>query len=120
MNRSTYILSLGLLLLLTTSCASYESKIRTRADAGEAEAQYQLASMYWEGRTIDPDPNEALKWYLRAAEQGHREAQVRLAQLYERGEGIRQNYERAAQWYIKATKQGDLESEIRLAQQRQD
>jgi hypothetical protein len=45
MNRFTYILFLGVLFLIA-SCASYESKLRARADAGEAEAQYQLASMY--------------------------------------------------------------------------
>jgi TPR repeat protein len=115
MNRFTYILFLGVLSLIA-SCASYESKRRARADAGEAEAQYQLASMYWEGKVVDRDPNESLKWYQRAAEHGHREAQVRLAELYERGEGISQNYERASQWYKKATEEGDIKSEIRLAQ----
>ena len=46
MNLSIYVLSLGILALIV-SCTSYESKLRARAEAGEAEAQYQLASMYW-------------------------------------------------------------------------
>src|SRR5206468_12753844 len=102
MYRFTYILFLGIVFLIV-SCSSYESKLRARADAGEAEAQYQLASMYWEGKTVNRDPTEALKWYQRAAEYGHREAQAKLAELYEQGAGISRNYERAAQWYMKAT-----------------
>lgn len=40
-----------------------------------AETQYQLASMYWEGKEVDRDRNEALKWYQRAAQHGHQAAQ---------------------------------------------
>src|SRR5215831_20661883 len=115
MTYCTSILFVGILSLIV-SCASYESKLRARAEAGEAEAQYQLASMYWEGRAIGRDPNQALKWDLLAAEHGHRKAQIRLAESYERGEGISRDYVQAARMYAKAAEQGDLKAEIRLAQ----
>jgi TPR repeat protein len=49
--------------VLITACATQESSLRARAEAGDAEAQYQLASMYWQGKEIDQNRNEALKWY---------------------------------------------------------
>jgi uncharacterized protein len=88
--------------LLITACATNESTLRSRADAGEAEAQYQLGSMYWEGKEIDQDRNEALKWYQRAAQHGHQAAQFKVAELYEAGQGVSQDYVRASQWYAKA------------------
>ena len=110
-----YFFSLGILSLIV-SCASAESQLRARAEAGEAEAQYQLASMYWEGRGVERNPPQALTWYQRAADRGHREAQVKVAELYERGEGISQDYVQASRMYAKAAEQGDPKSEIRLAQ----
>ena len=59
MNPSIYILSLGILSLIV-SCASYESKLRARAEAGEAEAQYQLARMLLDGNGVTQDPRRAL------------------------------------------------------------
>ena len=106
MNLSIYVLSLGILALIV-SCTRYESKLRARAEAGEAEAQYQLASMYWEGRAIGCEPNQALKWDLLAAEHGHRKAQIRVAESYERGEGISQDYVQAARMYAMAAARGD-------------
>jgi TPR repeat protein len=115
MRHLTYILSLAILSLLV-GCASDESRLRARADAGELEAQYQLASMYQEGRTVDRDPQQALMWYRRAAEGGHREAQDKLAESYDRGDVLAQDYVQAAHWYAKAAEQGDVNAQIHLAQ----
>jgi uncharacterized protein len=115
MNREISIPTI-IILSLITSCASYESQMRARADAGEVEAQYQLGSMYWEGKGVERDLPEALSWYQRAANQGHREALVRLAESYERGEGISQDYVKASRMYALAADRGDVKSEIRLAQ----
>ena len=71
MNRYIEMLSLSMLVCLT-GCASDESRLRARADAGEVEAQYQLASLYWEGTGVDRNHAEALKWYEQAAHRGHR------------------------------------------------
>ena len=115
MNRMLDILSLTS-LSLAVSRACPESKIRTRAETGDAEGQYQLASMNWDGRGVHRDPQEALEWYQTAAAQGHLEAQMRVAELYERGEGISRDYVKASQMYIKAAEPGDPKSQIRLTQ----
>ncbi len=78
--------------VLITACATQESSLRARAEAGDAEAQYQLASMYWQGKEIDQNRNEALKWYQRAAQHGHQRAQFKVAELYEAGQRVSQDY----------------------------
>ena len=47
--------------------------IRTRAEAGDAEAQCQLGWLYAHGGRNNN--NEAVRWYRLAAEQGHIVAQ---------------------------------------------
>lgn len=47
--------------------------------------------MYWEGKDVDQDQIQALKWYQRAAQNGHREAQVRMAKLYGAGHDVQQD-----------------------------
>jgi TPR repeat protein len=52
---------------------------RKAADEGDAEAQYRLAWMYFEGQGVQCDLAESSKWRSKAADQGH------VAALYERG-----------------------------------
>lgn len=49
-------------------------KIQEAASLGNAEAQYELASMYAEGRGLPKDTDLALSWGKKAAEQGHLKA----------------------------------------------
>lgn len=68
---------------------SFEKKDYTRAaisfrkavEEGDAEAQYRLSWMYYEGQGLQRDISESLKWKSEAANQGH------VAALYERGWG---------------------------------
>ena len=67
--------------------------------ADHAYAQYFLARMYADGRGVEKSPEEAAKWFRKAAEKGVQEAQFRLGGLYERGEGVPQDMEYAYGWY---------------------
>ena len=46
---------------------------------GRTEMSYFLGVAYFEGATVQPDPNQALRWFERAANAGNRRAQQRLA-----------------------------------------
>ena len=50
------------------------------AEAGDAEAAYQLASMYRSGRGVEKDTVLFHDWMLNAAEAGHANAQFSLGQ----------------------------------------
>src|SRR5437899_3562627 len=114
MVRFTNLISLAVPFVVI-ACATMESKLHSRADAGDPEAQYQLASLYWDGKEVDQDRNEALKWYQLAAQHGHPDAQVKVAEVYEMGQGVSQDYLRASQWYAKAAEKGDSDAQVRLA-----
>ncbi len=51
------------------------------AQAGDAEAQYQLGYLYEVGNGVKRDYNNAVKWYQKASQQQHEGAQLRLGML---------------------------------------
>ena len=70
-------------------------------------AQYFLGRMYADGRGVQKSPEDAAKWFRKAAEKGVKEAQFHLGGLYERGEGVPQDYEYAFAWFTVAAKLGN-------------
>src|SRR5262249_8643752 len=57
----------------------------------DPNAQYYLAQDYSRGRGVDRDPNQAMRWYRKSADQGHAVAQHCVGFLYSSGEGVDQN-----------------------------
>jgi len=88
--------------------------IRTRANAGDADAQYNLGEMYATGRGVPQDDVEAVRWYRKAAEQGNAVAQYYLGITYATGTGVPQDDVEAVAWYRKAAEQGDVGSQYYL------
>lgn len=71
-----------------------------------AEAQYRLASLYYEGTRVEQDLQVALKWYLQAANNGHVDAEYRLGWMYQNGEGVSVDRVEAEKWFSHAREQG--------------
>ncbi len=72
---------------------------RPAAEQGLVEAQYNLALIYYHGKGIPVDLEQAQQWYLRAAEQNYVRAQYRVAEMYEKGEGPRKDLIQAYFWF---------------------
>ncbi len=87
---------------------------RIRAEQGDANSQYSLALMYHQGKGMQLDYGEALRWYSKAADQGNAKAEYGLGYLYFRGQGVSQSYPDALRWYRKATDQGNAKAEYSL------
>ena len=104
-------------------------KLKLRAEAGESEAQVALANIYCGrhasshevagGRTttimntkgiVDEDPQAAVMWFRKAADQGRGEGAFGLAQLHHfpnaSWEGVTANLSEALKWYRKADELG--------------
>ncbi len=58
--------------------------LRQAAEQGDAEAQCRFGRMHEYGRGTPPDPLQAMKWYLAAAEQGAPDGKRRLESLVRR------------------------------------
>ena len=80
--------------------------LHTRAAQGDVIAQTELASRYYEGRGVEPDDMEAMRWMRRAAAQGHAPAEYNLGLMYFRGRGVSGDDAQAAEWYRRAAQQG--------------
>jgi len=88
---------------------------RTKAEAGDPQAQKNLGTMYARGQGVAQSYAEAAKWHREAADKGHAGAQVALAELYEAGRGVAHDDSQAAQWYRRAAEQGNAVGEYNLA-----
>ena len=84
------------------------------AEAGDADAQSNLGSMYNNGQGVPQDYAEAVKWYRLAAEQGYPNAQSNLGYMYLKGQGVPQDYAEAGQWYRLAAEQGFAQAQNNL------
>jgi TPR repeat protein len=78
--------------------------VKKAAMRGNAAAQFSLGVMNYDFRDLSSDqdkvnPQEALIWYRRAAEQGDCDSQFSLGTAYERGIGVPQDYIEAHKWY---------------------
>lgn len=107
------------------------------AAQGDAEAQYQLASLYHQGLGSDTDPWNrrdgatsdsfgqgadlvaAARWYEEAARQGHAAAQYALGNMHLMGEGVEQDDGEAARWHERAAAQGHAAARLNLAKLQQ-
>lgn len=76
------------------------SVIRALAEKGEAQAQFILGRVYFNGQAgLSANDNEAVKWYRAAAEQGYAIAQSSLGFMYSNGRGVAKNDAEAVKWY---------------------
>ena len=85
------------------------------ANSGNAEAQYQLASLYRSGRGVALDEALAFKWMKAAAERGHVKAQFNLGSMYLAGRGVGRDAEQARIWLSKAKAQGYRDADLLLS-----
>jgi TPR repeat protein len=81
---------------------------QSKANQGDANAQFNLALLYYHGVGTPQDSKQAVYWYTKAAEQGHVNAQYSLGSLYYDGYGeeVPQDSKQAVYWLTKAAEQG--------------
>lgn len=77
------------------------------AKNGDADAQYNLGSVYETGFGVKADILEAAGWYKKAAEQDHQLAQLKLGILYVLGDGVRQSVIKGTNWIHSASENGN-------------
>ena len=88
--------------------------LRQQAEAGNADAQFNLGIAWINGSAGTVDYEKARYWWEKAAAQGQRIAQYNLGVLYDEGRSVSQDYRLAAQWYRKAAQQGFISAQYNL------
>ena len=84
------------------------------AERGDANAQYNLGTIYDEGLGVPQNFGEANRWYRLAAEQGNAAAQYNLGTMYSYGKGVAQNFGEANRWFRLAAAQGLADAQYNL------
>jgi TPR repeat protein len=83
----------------------------SRAEAGDRDAQAELAEMYYNGSGAARSYARALYWYRQAGAAGDPKAQTQLGWMYTRGIGISVDRREAAEWFGKAAASGNARAE---------
>ena len=81
--------------------------ILERAQAGDAEAQYQIGLKHIYGTDAPKDSSEAARWFAKAAEQGYLPAKREMGILLASGDGVEQDLETAVSYLSQAADQLD-------------
>lgn len=90
-------------------------KLRQLAQAGDADAQFELGARYATGEGTAQDYAQAVNWFRRAADAGQVLAAATLAAYYRAGRGVPRDEISAYTWSAIAQQEGDLASKHRLA-----
>jgi len=77
------------------------------AALGDKVAQFSVGVLYYYGRGVQQNHDEARRWYRLAADQGYGRAQVNLGMMWGRGEGGPRDYVEAFMWFSLAAAAGD-------------
>ncbi len=80
----------------------------------ELKVQYLIGVMYEYGYGVEPNIDEAVRWYSDAATKGLPEAQNSLGFLYSLGLGVERNAETAAMWLHRAANQANHAAQTNL------
>lgn len=75
------------------------------AEKGNSMGQYRLATMYYYGKGVSEDKEEALKWYKASAEQSYARALNDLAWMYYDGKIVKKDVDEAYRLYKLAAEQ---------------
>lgn len=85
--------------------AAFTSAVQ-KAQAGDGEAQYHIAKMYFSGTGTKVDDKAGVIWLGKAAQSGISGAQYDFGERYRLGAGVPKDLAKAEIWFLKAIRQG--------------
>jgi hypothetical protein len=92
------------------------SKLQDQATAGDANAQFELAEIYYKGEGVMKNYDTAFVWFEKAANQGHVESQHQMGHIYEYGVAlVGKDNKKAFEWFHKAAEQGHMPAQSKVA-----
>ncbi len=114
MNRLLPSLLLVLWGFLAFADDAYFQEQLAEARKGDPIAQFNMGIIYLKGDSAPPNHAEAVKWFLKAANQEIVKAQSVLGYMYKEGLGVIENNTEAVKWYQKAANEGDSGAQTNL------
>ena len=81
------------------STDGYIEMLQKAAEAGHLKSMADLASIYQEGKLIEPDEKKAFEWHMKAARNGSVPSQYQVACMYRDGEGVEMDRGKSEKWF---------------------
>ena len=85
------------------------------AEAGNAEAQFDIGYAYYTGEGTQRDYTSAAMWFKRSAKQNFAKAQYNLAYCYMNGRGVPRDYDKAYNLLLKSAEKNYKRAQLTLA-----
>ena len=105
----------ALVAVALTGCVAgkeQEKELTAKAERGDAQAQLNLAMMYFQSNGVDQSDRKGVFWLRKSAEQGLAAAQRNLGTVYEIGLATRKNLVEADKWYTLSARQDNADALI--------
>lgn len=118
MTRLSFVLLLLFILaqpLAAQKTESLSGELKTWAQRGDADAQFELGLRLLTGEEVEKDEKAGFEWMQKAAEQKHLRAQFLMGTLYEEGTGVKKDAVKAVEWYRKSAENGFAPGQFALA-----
>ena len=95
-------------------CQSLIALTLEDAEAGDISLFYAMGQYYHHGNCVAADPQEAVRWWRRAADAGYAAAQNNIGMSYDLGNGVTQDQQEAVRWFRLAAEQGYAQAQFNL------
>lgn len=89
--------------------------IESKANSGDAIAQYQLGKSFYLGLNDEQDYEKAISWFNKSAKQGNIDATYNLGLCYLNGQGVEQNHNTAINYLKEAALNGHAMAQFKYA-----
>lgn len=90
--------------------------IYSYAQAGNPDAQYDLANLLRDGKVVEQDMRLSFNLYHKSANKNNANASFEVANAFRYGLGVKVNHAWARHWYSKASKMGHKEAQQIMTQ----
>ena len=88
--------------------------LKSKAEAGDAQAQADLARLYVAGEVVTNDYFAAATLFKKSADQGNASGETGLAELFEAGRGVKKDMDQAFKLYRTAAEKGSVGAQYAL------
>ena len=112
-----FIVSLAVFISFSVPAMAGEAKTETlqkQAEAGDAEAQFQLGRLYFRGEGVAKSEASALDWISKSAEQGNNDAIASIGFIYSQGAGVPKDEKKAVEWFRRGAEAGSATCKLNL------
>lgn len=76
------------------------------ADKGNADAQFTVGKIFYDGERVNADYDRAFMWFRKAALKGHAEAMYYIGRCYNQGFGVDYDFAKGDEYYRKSAELG--------------